>query len=96
MDFGVFRLKGSMGTLGSYQTNNKDIGLIIMRKFCKEVQVHSMDHSLYYNFLNKNGAKQTIMPSDILGLGKTLNISYDDNQFVKILSLYKKIALTDG
>ena len=55
-NFWCFSFERYNGILGSYHTNNKNVGLIIMRKFCKESKIHVMDHSDYHQFI---GEKET-------------------------------------
>ena len=94
--FWCFSFERFNGTLGSYHLNNKDIGLTIMRKFCKEIQVLSMDHSSFKEFDGKmEGSLSDQNQREIILLRKNFSMDNEYEKFIKVISIMKKIALSD-
>ena len=92
--FWCFSFERYNGILGSYHTNNKNVGLIIMRKFCKESKIHAMDHSSYYDFTGEKETEANIT-NDLLLLRRRDRLQHDNNMYTKVQSAGKEVYLHD-
>ena len=93
--FWCFSFERFNGVLGSYHTNNRDIGITIMRKFVKESQINTIDHSIFKSFSEIFASSDNENRTDLLKLRKSQTLSYDCNTFTNVLSVTKQVAYKD-
>ena len=92
--FWCFSFERFNGILGSYQTNNKDISLIIMRKFCKQSLFSTMDHADYYNFVGCVKSDFSLSNSFLFSRF-TSTIDYLDHSSISLKTKGKRAPLSD-
>ena len=98
--FWCFSFERYNDILGNFQTNKKDLVITIMRKFCREAKINSLDHSDYNSFMSSISGtcqlKNPITTSTILA--RRSPIKLDDTtsyNFLEPNSLSTRKTLSD-